>query len=104
ELPVPSAPLGASTRHSAVSVSADGGFVAFQFSDQVYLWDRATGSNTQISTAPDGTTPGAGASQDPMITEDASAVYFLSVATNLVAAPNHELFQLYRYDRATEEI
>ena len=78
---------------SRPSISADGGFVAFE-SDagleaadtnrkrDVYVWDRAVDGIQRISLARDGS-PANGDSRDPSISGDGSVIAFASTATTM---------------------
>lgn len=94
-------------------VSGDGRFVAFQSSDpffidgvttsddQIYLYDQVQGEFFLVSRS--AADPLVGASRNslnPQISEDGSAVVFISTAPDLVAgATNVNLDQIYHWDR-----
>ncbi len=109
------APVGAS---GAPSSSADGAFVAFQSdatnvvagqvdangTNDVFLFERATGAVTLVSHLPLGTTTTAnGASTYPSISADGAFVAFQSDATNLVAGQSDPNGQndVFLFQRAT---
>jgi Tol biopolymer transport system component len=94
------------------ALSGDGRVAAFESSatdlgggcagptGQVYVHDRATGLNTCVSRAPDGTA-GNGTSVNPVLSADGRLVVFQSTATNLVPGCDVAAFQIYVHDRAT---
>jgi Tol biopolymer transport system component len=80
------------------SFSDDGRYVAFESNatdlvgddtngvSDIFLWNKATGSNTRISVGPQGEQATGGQSVHPSISADGGYVAFQSGATNLVAA------------------
>jgi Tol biopolymer transport system component len=90
--------VGGENPSFAPVISDDGRFVAYQSeatalvaggtispTDNVYLFDHTTGSNSLVShTASSTTTSAAGASTTPAFSADGSAVAFVSPATDLV--------------------
>jgi Tol biopolymer transport system component len=100
-------------------VSADGRFVAFTCSrcrsdasqpapnpssaEQIFLYDRVTGTNTLVSHVPGSpTTAGDGRSTQPRISADGRFVVFAGTATNLVAGQTGPTSQnLFVFDQTT---
>lgn len=68
----------------------------------VFLFDRASGLTTLVSSGPDG--PGNGASITPAVSGDCRFVAFASAATNLVAGDTNGLTDIFVRDMQTGEI
>ncbi len=79
-------------------LSADGRFVAYESTNQVYHWDRDTGSNVLVSVATDGTNSASAAARAPLMTPNGLRVVFLSSATNLVDGGINGVWQIYQRD------
>jgi Tol biopolymer transport system component len=108
------APGGGAQGNSAsadAALSADGRLVAFESLAtnlaggctsglQIYVHDRATGTTTCVSRAPDGGAQGDGTSTTPALGADGRLVAFASSATNL-GGGCASAFQIYVHDRAT---
>ena len=65
--------------------ATDLGFTEDNFSDDIYLWERATGTLTLVSHAFGSATTGSSYSRDPVISGDGSIVSFISFSNNLVS-------------------
>jgi hypothetical protein len=98
---------------SRPSISADGGFVAFESAAalvredtnrkrDVYLWERAGDAVERISLARNGA-PANGDSSDPSISGDASVIAFATTATNMTAdrGLNGKVSQVFAWQRAS---
>ena len=85
------------------NLSANGQYLAYTTSNQVYLHDFATGEHRLVSAAEDGT-PGDGFSTEPQLSDDGRYVVFTSDATNLSSGAETASFQAYRFDRQTGEV
>jgi len=66
------------------ALSADGRFVAYDDSTNVFVWDGQLQSNILVSVNLDGSGPGNGVSRGPSISADGRCVAFRSSATDLV--------------------
>lgn len=101
---------------AAPSISADGRFVAFQslagnlvpgqssFAEQVFVYDRDTGSLALAShKTGSATTGGNGPSGGPEISKDGGSILFYSQATDLVngVSDTNQNSDVYAYDVAT---
>ncbi|HEX2192922.1 MAG TPA: hypothetical protein VHH09_06980 [Acidimicrobiales bacterium] len=104
------------------SVSADGSFVAFEsgatdllarqrdlehYSDDVFLFERATGEVRLVSHVPGRPeTTGDAPSGSPAVSADGAFVAFESFATNLVARARdgNGTFDVFLFERATGEV
>ena len=91
------------------SISADGNLIAFSSRDaeaagdtngldDVYVFDRTTGTKTQVSAGTGGANTNGG-STAPAISADGRFVAFESSATNLVAGDTNNRADIYVYDR-----
>jgi hypothetical protein len=98
---------------SRPSISADGGFVAFESAAalvredtnrkrDIYLWGRAGDTVERISMARNGS-PANGDSRDPSISGDGSVVAFASTATNMTAdrGLDTKVSQAFAWQRAS---
>jgi hypothetical protein len=94
------------------SISDDGGVVAYMetaktatssaATNQIYVWDSTNKTNTLVTLAPDGITPGSANSDSPVLSANGRALAFLSVATNLIAnTPAETHVRVYLRDLAT---
>jgi Tol biopolymer transport system component len=68
---------------------------------QVFLYETATATTRQISTALDGVSPADADCLEPLLTPDGRGVAFLSRATNLVPDTEAPALRVYWYDRAS---
>jgi hypothetical protein len=95
----------------AVSMSADGNLIAFSSRDpeaagdtngldDVYVYNRTTGTKTRVSLGSGGAEAN-GASTAPALSADGRFVAFESTATNLVAADTNNRADIYQFDRNT---
>ncbi len=96
----------------AVSISADGRYVAFQSeasnlvsadtngADDIFVHDRQTGVTTRISIDSSGGQANAGSSA-PVISDDGSYIVFSSAATNLVVGDANGKTDVFVHDRQT---
>jgi Tol biopolymer transport system component len=97
------------------SVTSDGRYVAFdsQASNlvagdinglfDIFLHDRQTGETTRISNGLGGAQTN-GDSKHPMISADGRYIVFTSIASNLVANDTNGKYDIFVYNRETEEI
>ena len=94
------------------SMSADGRFVAFEadarnlvanktlpYTD-IFVRDRATGTTTRVSEAPDGSEAN-GRSESPALSADGRYVAFSSEASNLVAGDDEGRYDVFVHDLQT---
>jgi hypothetical protein len=81
-------------------ISSFGDWVAFSSRSNIYLWSRATGSNTLISASTNGG-PANGPSHSPVMSADPNArlIAFVSKATDLLPTTASNHYQIYAYDR-----
>lgn len=80
------------------AVSADGLQVAYDYANQIFLWNATTRSNTLVSVNNSGVAAN-GVCMRPVMTPDARFIAFLSTATNLVTnVIGNTNFQLYVRD------
>lgn len=102
---------GATTQHSFdSSLSADGRYVAFgsqdaglvagdtNGTDDVFVWDRATGAIERVSVASDGTQAN-GQSGSPVISADGQFVTFFSLASNLAPTDGNGAGDVFLHNR-----
>ncbi|HUR26866.1 MAG TPA: calcium-binding protein [Planctomycetota bacterium] len=94
------------------SISADGRFVTYfsssdnlvsgdtNFASDIFLFDRASGTTTLVSSDPGGN-PGAGAAARPAISADGKFVAFHSSAANLVAGDGNGVQDIFVRDLAS---
>jgi Tol biopolymer transport system component len=97
-----------------ISISADGGRVAYlsnatnlvagqvdgNSAGDLFLYDRASGTNTLISHASGSATTAANQdSWEPALSADGNSVAYLSLATNLVAGDTNGWWDVFVYDR-----
>lgn len=66
------------------AMSANGRFVAYEDSTNLYVWDSQSGSITLVSVNAFGDAPANGVSHTPVMTPDGATIAFLSTATDLV--------------------
>lgn len=109
------APLGRSGNRAstAPAITPDGAFVVFSSwasnlvspdgnnSEDVFVWERATGTVTRASNSLDGVTPGDGGSAHPTISADGRLVAFASFAGDLVDDDTNGEKDAFVHDRAT---
>ncbi|NLF73514.1 MAG: cadherin-like domain-containing protein, partial [Candidatus Anammoximicrobium sp.] len=108
---------GPAKNSSEPTISGDGRYLAFSSGaqdlvpdfvdgnslwDDIYVRDRQTGTTTLISVNRDGTASGNNESVSPVLSRDGQAVYFFSMATDLVADildtnGGHDLFSSNRH-------
>ncbi len=96
--------------YTGPAISEDGGVIAYAEVDkkyintttnQIYVWDSISKTNTMVTWAPDGKTFGNAGSDCPVLSADGSTLAFLSAATNLVAGTSAEAHvRLYLRDLA----
>ncbi|MFJ3878500.1 hypothetical protein ACIPW5_13680 [Streptomyces sp. NPDC090077] len=94
-----------------VGLSRDGGKVAYGYDymgtiadkGDVHVLDRATGTARQVDATHNGAAAN-GSSQLVRLTEDGTAVYFNSAATNLLPTAVPAGSQAYRYDLTTNRL
>jgi hypothetical protein len=82
------------------SISADGGFVAYQSFEDVFVFDRQTGTTERVSVNSAGQ-EGNSFSVNPSISADGRFVAYQSVATNLVEGDTNETQDVFVFDRQT---
>jgi len=94
-------------------ISANGRYIAYtsqasnldaadsNSSNDVYVYDRQTGSTELVSVANDGT-QGDSHSSTPSLSEDGRYVAFHSIATNLVEGDTNNWQDVFVYDRQTD--
>ncbi len=87
-----SAPLP--TYQSSASIPTNG-------PSQAYLYDASSQTTRLLSTASDGITPANADAGEVRLTPDGRFVFFVSRATNLVAAATTEAIRLYMWSRET---
>lgn len=79
------------------AVSADGRFIAYEDTTNVWVWDAQTQSNSLVSVNRDGTGAASGSSHSPVMTPDGRSVAFVSSANDLVTNAVTG-FQIYARD------
>ncbi|HMJ64665.1 MAG TPA: hypothetical protein VK615_04875, partial [Candidatus Binatia bacterium] len=81
-------------------ISSQGDWVAFSSRSNIYLWNRATGSNTLISVSTNGG-PANGPSHSPVMSADPNArfIAFVSKASDLAPNGTSNRYQIYLHDR-----
>jgi hypothetical protein len=99
----------ANGRSDSPAISGDGRFVAYRSSASnivpgdnngqadIFLFDRLTGSNTLVSANRFGLGPGNSFSSTPVISANGSAVFFRSLASDLVAGDFNETQDVFHY-------
>jgi len=107
----PQLPTG--IRFSNVSISGNGGFVAFDSNyvpagmtdsnntNDVFISDISTSTLTRISTPTGQSGPGNGYSDSPVISHDGNRIVFRSTASNLVDGDTNGLPDIFLHDRLT---
>ena len=105
--------LPAGIRFSNVSISGNGGFVAFDSNsvpvgmtdsnntNDVFLSDISTSGLTRISTPTGQSGPGNAFSDSPVISHDGNRIVFRSAASNLVDGDTNGLPDIFVHDRVT---
>lgn len=95
------------------SISADGRYVAFQSiragedpssftaTDDVYVHDRVTRATERVSSTPKGN-PGSGGSENPVLTDDGTALVMQSAAPDIVAGDSNEEVDIFLVRRGGE--
>jgi len=95
------------------SISSDGRFVAFESNatnlvsgdsngqQDIFVYDRQTGSTMRVSVATGGTQATGGSSGDARISADGRFVAFQSAATNLVSGDSNAQRDIFVHDRQT---
>jgi len=87
---------------ASLQVSAEGRFIAYESSTNIYVWDFQTGSNLLVNVNASGTAPANAGSQTPVMTPDGRSVVFLSAATDLTTNVANGLSQVYLRDLVTK--
>jgi dipeptidyl aminopeptidase/acylaminoacyl peptidase len=93
--------------HPGLRFSADGRFLTYAMSssstgtNQVYVYDSQTGSNTLVSHAGNSAAAGDGISDGPDISADGRFVIYRSAASDLVAGVTNTLPNDFLYDMET---
>jgi Tol biopolymer transport system component len=99
-----------------VSISADGGVVAFDWNfgpsglsdtngtSDVFTFDIAAGRLSRVSSAIGGVEAGNGASDAPMLSFDGRRVVFRSLASDLVADDTNKVADVFVQNRVTGEV
>jgi len=105
-----------SSRYSSAVISADGSRIAYEssatdlvagesdgnFSTDVFLYDRAAGTNTLVShSLASATTAGNSDSERPTLSADGRYVAYMGESTDLVAASTGGWQAVFSYDRVT---
>lgn len=84
-----------------MAISGDGRFVALVRDGQVWVWNADTGDEVLASLNHDGSGPGNGASNYPVLTRDGRHVVFESLASDLVAQDNNGRKDVFARDLLT---
>jgi hypothetical protein len=84
-------------------ISGYGDWVAFSSRSNIYLWNRATGSNTLISVSTNGG-PANGPSHSPVLERNGWRTAFVSKATDLLPTTSSNRYQIYAYDHSAGTI
>jgi Tol biopolymer transport system component len=82
------------------AMTRDGKWIAYQQSNQVWLWNADSGQRTLVSTNALGQ-PAAGHSDFPQFTTDGGTLIFCSVAGDLAGAAGENSWQAYAHDLAS---
>jgi Tol biopolymer transport system component len=102
---------GAGNGHSTgARITPDGGQVVFQSwasdlvgndeneSEDIFLWDAASGTTRLVSVKWDGSRSGNGGSSAPVLTPDGRYIAFVSAASDLVAGDNNGIPDIFVRD------
>lgn len=79
------------------AISADGGFIAYASTNQIYLWDQVTGSSSLVSTNSAGEA-GAGVSASPLLSADGKMLVFISTSSDLADPATTGSFQVFGHE------